>query len=139
MKLGEEQQKDEPQNVYLKPKNRFVAEFLGNPPINIVSGEIKKNHLYIGGEKFAAKKAKDGVYDIGLRPEDFKLTTTEGLEVENPEIDTIGRDTMIRFDINGIPIRALVDSESYYEVEDVILTMRENKILLFDPESGEVI
>ena len=56
MKLGVKQQKDEPQNVYLNPTNKFVAEFLGNPPINIVQGEVKNNYVYIDGVKFAALK-----------------------------------------------------------------------------------
>ncbi len=139
MKLGVEQQKDEPQQVYLNPVNRFVAEFLGNPPINIVKGEVKNNYVYISGEKFAPKKAADGVYDIGLRPEDFRLTTGQGLAIVDPEVDVIGRDTMLRFDVKDIQIRALVDSESYYEAKKVVLTMRENKILLFDQESGDVV
>lgn len=139
MKLGVEQQKDEPQNVYLHPKNRFVAEFLGNPPINIVKGEVKSNVLYVDGIKFGHKKAKNGLYDVGLRPEDFKISTKEGIEIQDAEIDTIGRDTMVRFNLNNTQIRALVDSESYEAAEKVILTVRDHKILLFDPESGDVI
>ena len=35
MKTGLEQQKGAPQDVYNNPVNKFVAKFLGTPPINI--------------------------------------------------------------------------------------------------------
>ncbi len=138
MKLGEQQQKDEPQEVYLKPINRFVAEFLGNPPINIIEGSIKDNYLYINDVKFAPKKAKDGIYDVGLRPEDFSVAK-DGIKVEKPIVEVIGRDTMIRFNIGETPVRALVSSDSVNDKNGIVLTVKEHKILLFDQESGETI
>ena len=47
MKLGIEQQKDAPQAVYDSPKNMFVAQFLGTPPINIFAGNVKDNKVYV--------------------------------------------------------------------------------------------
>ena len=45
MKLGEEQQKGHPQEVYEQPINLFVAKFLGTPPINVFYGKC----VYSGG------------------------------------------------------------------------------------------
>ena len=138
MNFGVTQQKNIPQNVYTSPNNLFVAKFLGNPPINVVRGEIKENKLYIDGILFADKKAADGVYDVGLRPEDFRIDKT-GIQVKNAEVEVIGRDTMIRFNIGDTQIRALVDSESYHQSKELILTVRGNKIHLFNIESGDVV
>ena len=41
MKLGVLQQNDLPQNLYDQPANQFVADFLGNPPINNLRGVVK--------------------------------------------------------------------------------------------------
>ncbi len=41
MKDGIVQQIGKPQNVYDDPVNLFVAKFLGTPPINVFSGEVK--------------------------------------------------------------------------------------------------
>ena len=138
MNFGVTQQKNIPQNVYTSPNNLFVAKFLGNPPINVVRGEIKENKLYIDGILFADKKAADGVYDVGLRPEDFRIDKT-GIQVKNAEVEVIGRDTMIRFNIGDTQIRALVDSESHHQSKELILTVRGNKIHLFNIESGDVV
>ena len=47
MKKGVLQQIGEPQNVYDDPANLFVAKFLGTPPINVFSGYVKDEKLYI--------------------------------------------------------------------------------------------
>ena len=50
MKLGVEQQRDNPQKVYDDPANLFVAQFLGAPPINTFEGRIEGGKVYIGDE-----------------------------------------------------------------------------------------
>ncbi len=46
LNFGVKQQMDAPQDMYNKPDNLFVAKFLGNPPINVIDGEIKKKEKY---------------------------------------------------------------------------------------------
>jgi multiple sugar transport system ATP-binding protein len=45
MELGIKQQVGEPQEVYDKPDNLFVAKFLGTPPINLFDGRIEDNRI----------------------------------------------------------------------------------------------
>ena len=49
MKLGVLQQNDLPQNLYDQPANQFVADFLGNPPINNLRGVVKGGRFCVGG------------------------------------------------------------------------------------------
>ena len=42
MNEGTIQQIDSPVNLYHQPMNQFVAEFIGNPGINLIEGEMKK-------------------------------------------------------------------------------------------------
>ena len=48
MKDGVVHQIGKPQEVYENPVNLFVAKFLGTPPINVFSGRVKDQELYIG-------------------------------------------------------------------------------------------
>ena len=48
MKSGVVQQIGKPQDVYDNPANLFVANFLGTPPINIFTGHVKGERLFIG-------------------------------------------------------------------------------------------
>ena len=55
MRDGKIQQYDTPANVYHRPVNTFVAQFVGSPSMNLI--------------------ARDGV-TLGVRPEDVQLSTT---------------------------------------------------------------
>ena len=73
MKLGVVQQQGKPQDVYNNPVNKFVAKFLGTPPINMFNGYIKEGKLYIGEEAITNVDFKDQEVEIGIRPEGFEV------------------------------------------------------------------
>lgn len=63
-----------PLELYHAPVNRFVAEFIGSPSINILKGQILQGRLTLAGAEIALPAGKDlpdGPVDIGVRPEDF--------------------------------------------------------------------
>ncbi|MFH1201275.1 MAG: sn-glycerol-3-phosphate ABC transporter ATP-binding protein UgpC [Candidatus Omnitrophota bacterium] len=91
MKNGEILQFNDPINVYDKPKNRFVASFIGTPPMNFMDGQLikKDGKLYFNEGKFQAKVV-EGMYKplqpylgknvtFGIRSEDIydKLFVSE--------------------------------------------------------------
>lgn len=141
MNFGAEQQFARPQEIYTSPVNSFVAKFLGVPPINLVDGFVKNGKIYIGeGFVVGDTKVKDGEYHIGVRPEDFRVV--EGgnrIKVGEYEVETIGRDTLIRFNVEGVQIRALVDSDTVDIEKDVLLGTKPNKVHIFDKETGVVV
>lgn len=139
MKDGVLQQFDKPQEVYKNPRNRFVAEFLGNPPINMISGEVVNNEVKISGVKIVSKKVASKVYDIGIRPEDFRLDPN-GFEAKILDQDTIGRDTLVHFSIgNSGSLRALINSDEIGSEPTIRLSVKKEKCLLFDVTTGEAI
>lgn len=139
LNFGVQQQMDHPQEIYNNPNNLFVAKFLGNPPINILNGHVKNKKLYSDADILLGEKdVPDGEYTIGIRPEDFKADP-EGLEINTIDLDHIGRDTLIRFELSGVQIRALVDSDSVQGHETIRLKAKSKKIYLFDKETGDVV
>lgn len=82
MDKGQIQQVDTPEEIYNKPKNMFVAKFIGNHPMNLFEGRIVEieGYLYFISETFklrltgrqakmiAKKHVKPTLY-IGIRPE----------------------------------------------------------------------
>src|SRR3954449_4487270 len=50
---GELQQLAPPDEIYDRPANRFVAAFVGNPPMNILAGTIESGSFAIGDERLA--------------------------------------------------------------------------------------
>ena len=137
MNLGHLQQKDTPRQMYMNPANRFVAEFLGNPPINMLRGEIKKSKVYLNGMEICDSPGlSDRPVDIGIRPEGW-YTEEGGLEVTASLIEIIGRDTIINFDVNGTPARMITGSDRSWEQGDVMsLKVKPKAVYLFDPSTG---
>jgi multiple sugar transport system ATP-binding protein len=91
MKDGIVHQIDTPGAVYNKPANKFVASFIGSPPMNFLEGKIikKERKLYFDEGNFRAKIV-DGMLDVldpytdkrllmGIRSEDIydKLFVSE--------------------------------------------------------------
>ena len=83
MKDGFIQQVANPLHLYEKPSNRFVAGFMGSPPMNFIDGKLAKNDgsVYFHGGRFEvrivddiAQKLSDYIGQeivFGIRPEDI--------------------------------------------------------------------
>lgn len=139
LNYGVMQQMDAPQDMYNHPDNLFVAKFLGNPPINTFEGRVESGHVIVGEDIVVGKtKAKDGIYAVGIRPEDFKVDPS-GFVVSTDHIERIGRDTMIKFNLGGVAMRALLESDTVTTSETINLMVKPGKVHLFDLESGSVV
>jgi ABC-type sugar transport system ATPase subunit len=100
MKLGEEQQIDSPQKVYNSPRNLFVAQFLGTPPINVFDGRIEKGKVYIGDDVVFETKTKveDQPLFVAIRPEGLvvcKDEKTPSFKADVAQVQILGRDLYI--------------------------------------------
>ena len=74
MNRGELQQVGTPDAIYGRPANRFVAEFIGNPPINLfpADGGLART-LNASGALGGAVEMPASITDIGVRPEGVTL------------------------------------------------------------------
>jgi len=137
LEVGVNRQMDEPQEMYNHPDNLFVAKFLGNPPINIIEGKVVKGDILVGSTVIGQTTVKDGTYDLGIRPEDFRFDHS-GFDVDTKNIESIGRDTLIRFIMGDKELRALVDSDSVHGAASIKLIIKKGKVHLFDKGTGLV-
>lgn len=144
MKDGIIQQIAQPQETYIHPANVFVAQFLGNPPINLIDVSICDGWIILNDRKAVKTKLQDGNYKMGIRPESFALGTQDSEEAVAATVvykATIGRDFQVRFSINGRLCEALIESDSRIETGDnVFFTMKRSGVHLFstDGEREEI-
>ena len=67
---GEIQQIDTPLNLYRQPANRFVAGFIGSPPMNFFEGRIDDGRFISDSLTIPLARApKQGAVALGIRPE----------------------------------------------------------------------
>ncbi|GLC89664.1 ABC transporter ATP-binding protein [Lysinibacillus piscis] len=101
---GDIQQVGEPLHVYNHPENKFVATFIGSPPMNMIEATWHQQMLQITDEwqLKAVRTGQEKLY-VGVRPEHI-MHASGGKpsfigKVEHVEI--LGTETLIMFSING--------------------------------------
>lgn len=138
MKDGVLQQKEAPQEMYRHPANQFVASFMGTPPMGFMNGTISNGKVMIGSQVLGNTNLTNENIVVGVRPESWRLSTTEGLDAKVTMVEIIGRDTLMTVDIEGQKVRCLIDSEYEVKVNDCVkLTVKPQAIHVFDSVSGK--
>ena len=117
MNAGELQQVGSPDEIYERPANRFVATFVGNPPMNVIKAGVTDAGLSVGGASVAVKPerraacAAGGVTELGARPEDLSLVDPEmsgALKGEIYVVEPMGNETLVEVRVGGerVSVRA---------------------------------
>jgi len=135
MELGVKQQVGEPQDVYDKPDNLFVAKFLGTPPINLFQGNIKDKALYIAdGEKYKEEVVLPDNAET-LTPEELELhKSVKRIAIPNVKFGTTkskNRDVVIGLRPEGF----LVDEKGPLQLEIFMVETigRDTTLVVKDP------
>jgi multiple sugar transport system ATP-binding protein len=103
LKDGLIEQVGTPLELYDRPANRFVAQFIGMPSMNMVAAEAVPSFSQLSGGNLPA----DGF--LGVRPEGVRVYA-QGRGMGEPGrvelIEALGADTLIHVDVNGTPLIA---------------------------------
>lgn len=152
MKDGEIQQIGTPLEVYDDPANEFVAGFIGEPPMNLMSSTIERQ-----GEKFmftfegsllqveVPKRYNKIVRDqmkvtLGVRPVDVLIAKEEVSSTPVPVAvyENLGDERRISVRVGEMLLSMTTPDDVYYEAgQKVQLIFHEERTHLFDPETGE--
>ena len=147
MKAGVLQQYDEPQELYDEPVNQFVADFLGNPPINNIPGTFE-NGVFTpdGAEKgFAVSRFKDAAFsgkvNLAVRSESFTIADADDTEFFPALVTSVyklGKDEMAQFQIGSTVVRAYISADyGLRKGETVNVALKKRGVFLFNAETGE--
>ncbi|OLP19284.1 sugar ABC transporter ATP-binding protein [Leptolyngbya sp. 'hensonii'] len=158
MNAGQIQQIATPHELYSRPANRFVAEFIGSPPMNLipvqVGGPLFLSHplfqLSLPDRGDAVLRSYEGRrVTLGIRPEHLmvsELSPTDGkdylpmLQAEVDRVEALGSETFLSIDLGEQSIQVRTSPDQTYQVGDRLwLSLRPDKIHLFDAESGKAL
>ncbi len=151
MKDRKIQQLGTPQDVYLRPANRFVASFVGAPAMNIFPGHVIRDgdQSLFQGEGFrialtppgaAATIAEGTKIDLGIRPEHILLSPdgTPGLEAAVEVIEPMGSEMLTWTRVGASRMSVRLPAETPVARGDrLALQLPFHRLNLFDAASGE--
>jgi multiple sugar transport system ATP-binding protein len=161
MHAGRVQQIDTPLALYARPRNTFVAGFIGSPSMNFVAGEIVN-----GGAQFAARAgafavelggraltesgrvAASGAQGrveviLGVRPEDVrvaKLGDVGSVRLRLDLVEPMGNEIFVHASAGEHELTARVAPQPLPEPgADIALALDEARLHFFDPVSREAL
>jgi len=146
-----------PLEVYNHPADRFVAHFVGDPPMNFLasSGRLKaeegKTFLQVDGfridisprlQDLIAQQSRDR-FHIGIRPSDITMSHADrgtGWEGEVYLVEQVGRSHIFTIQVNDDMLKVKVPLDFEADVGDKLwLSFKSDKIYLFDEDSDKSI
>ena len=146
MRDGVMQQYDKPQALYDSPANQFVADFLGNPPINNIPGVIRDGCFVTDDGAGKAKLSfMQGIEEgrkinLSVRSESFVVAgQAEGdaLESECTGVEVVGKEETAYMRFGGVAFRAYLGvEEGLQKGQKVRLGFKKRGVFVFDRESG---
>ena len=144
MKLGVLQQNDLPQNLYDQPANQFVADFLGNPPINNLRGVVKGGRFVMEDGSascdcsLCAGAGEGRRVTLALRAESAVVGQEGPLSCEVTSIYQMGKEEMAYLRFGNSEFRAYISVEDGLKRgQKVNVALRGRGVFLFDTETGE--
>ncbi|MCK5180287.1 MAG: sn-glycerol-3-phosphate ABC transporter ATP-binding protein UgpC [Candidatus Omnitrophica bacterium] len=159
MKDGKVQQCADPMTIYDKPANKFVASFIGTPPISLIDGRIIKNErkYYFDEGKFQVRLVEEmhkaiAPYEgkkviFGIRAEDVydKLFVSEAspentIRATCEVVEPLGSEVYLYLNSGKSLFVARVGAHNRPDVNrDMDLVLDMSKVHFFDPETENTI
>ena len=148
MRTGKLQQFDTPMNIYNRPANRFVAEFVGSPSMNFIEGRVDHKARKFAGDAFildldeshlARLSGLDRV-TLGIRPEHIEVSTANQpgwLTATVHVTELMGNETIAFLRTGGQKIIARAAADFRAEFESVVfLKIQMERTDFFDTDTG---
>ena len=155
MRDGKLQQCDQPEKVYKAPANKFVAGFIGSPPMNFMDAKIVDGLVDVGDFKLPlpathpARKLDGRPVTLGLRPEaifdknmdsHIKGTDANTIKAKVDVLEPLGHEYVAYLNIGSHNFIATIDTGTKIkegQTCDFVINLEE--IHIFDAESEEAI
>ncbi|MGQ0804721.1 MAG: ABC transporter ATP-binding protein [Actinomycetota bacterium] len=143
------QQVGPPQDVYERPTNLFVARFIGNPPMNTVTGKVVRpdgggHAVAVPGGEIAVKPEIGKALDrlalaevvVGIRPEHLELGADGPIEATVSVVESLGHERHVfcrLTDDQPVIVRQQAAEAPPAEQTAARLTFDDANLHLFDP------
>ena len=162
MKDGILQQVGTPSDIYNRPANLFVADFMGSPAMNLLEAEVEAGGaneprltlrrngadpitLRVPVAKLTSAMSPGAKIIIGIRPEaitdegsaDRSATTLDTVNVLVDVVEPAGSDTLVVTHISGKEVFARLRADAEAKPGDMLpLVFNLDKAVYFDPKTG---
>lgn len=147
MNHGVIEQFGKPQQIYDWPATKFVAKFIGSPPMSFLDfeGAIDEggNTVTIGGSRIevpTSREGRKGALTLGVRPEHVRLSDAAALRGRVAAVEYLGTTQIVTIETAHGEIKARTASSDAIRTDaSVGLEFDRRSLTLFDAKSGRAL
>lgn len=130
MRNGKVHQIDQPETIYARPANTFVARFIGSPEMNLCQGRLLqkdgRSHFQGAGFSLDLGGLKPNVgedeVEVGIRPEDIVIgQSATALRGKVEMISNIGSEKYLHVDLGDVSLTVRAPKEAIFQPGQIIL------------------
>ena len=132
-----------PHEIYNRPRDTFVATFVGSPAMNLLSGTLCDGRLVVAPGKLEIAvrpnlAARAGPHvTLGVRSEDVTVGPGGGLEGQVYGVENHGVEKIITLKVDEHLLKATVPARMAIEVDSTVpFTFNPGKLQFFDAQTG---
>lgn len=150
---GKIEQIGPPDEIYRRPINVFVAHFVGDPPMNIMSCRFNGESLSLyehpafrfiipaPDRSLLAGQTGHDIFKVGVRPKDIRLVAEDDTAAHARgrarEVDTLGQTTIVTVEVGPVEIKAKVATRDAPDRNSNIgLILDSSKLYYFNADTG---
>jgi multiple sugar transport system ATP-binding protein len=136
-----------PLELFDRPGNLFVAQFIGSPSMNILKGTMRvvDGRAWVDAEGHAwpsnvLAQARDGQHvSYGVRPGDLSLSASgQGIPAKVVVVEPTGAETELLLEVGGTRVIVVIHGRTSALPDDIVhLAIAPGKAHVFDDASGE--
>ncbi|MEM7317837.1 MAG: sn-glycerol-3-phosphate ABC transporter ATP-binding protein UgpC [Pseudomonadota bacterium] len=123
LEFGKIAQVGSPRELYERPANLFVAQFIGSPKMNIMPCETGAGKYKVGGGRGGAFEGSSPAVHLGIRPEHITVGAPgEGqIDANVDVVEYLGADSFLLVDCGGEePVTVRITGETDLKPDDKV-------------------
>jgi multiple sugar transport system ATP-binding protein len=144
MESGKIRQLGSPRDVFARPADTFVANFIGSTPMNLLDGTIEDGQVSVAGAKLTSpvELPDNTKVTVGIRPEYLALEPTgTGITGTVSTIENLGVSSLVTLECpDGTLVGLTVREQHEPQIgSTVTATPESGRLLLYSKETGNLL
>ena len=124
------------QELYNNPNCKFVADFLGNPPVNQLKLNAEQLKIISETVGFNLTDISEKDVTVAIRPESF--TDTNSLEAEVVSVSEMGKEQIVNLKLFDNTVRAILNTDkTYVSGNKISIGLKKKGLFVFDEKTGK--
>lgn len=136
-----------PLELFDRPGNLFVAQFIGSPSMNVFEGTLRGSNgqftVEAMGVNWPVERVNQGLdgqaVSYGIRPGDISISNSgQGIEAKVIVVEPTGAETELLLEVGGTQIVTVMHGRTDAKPDDIVrLSIDANKAHIFETQTGK--